>query len=274
MSAFHEQGGAASVTPAKMHTYDLFNLKKRTTIVTGGIGALGLEFTRGIIIPDKTLTSVTEKLQQLAQACGSKLPYNQCDITDPGATRAIFQNAVSQARFPLRGLVACAGLCTIGPSINFSLSDWKRIVDVNLQGVFVCAQAAANIISQQELPASFVFIASMSGYVVNRGIDCAAYNCSKAGVHQLTRSLASEWGSQKDCPQIRVNSLSPGYIRTRMTEPLLKNSTQEPLMSGGSMLNRVSDPDEYRGPAVFLLSDASSFMTGADLLVDGGYTGW
>lgn len=111
-------------------------------------------------------------LRLLAETCSSKLWYHQCDITNADATRLVFSNAVSRARFPLRGLVACAGICTVGPSATFPISEWKRIVDVNLLGVFVSAQAAANIISQQDLDleASMVFIASMSGYVVNKVI--------------------------------------------------------------------------------------------------------
>ncbi|KAL4879195.1 oxidoreductase [Aspergillus karnatakaensis] len=283
MTASHELE-ASSATPATRHTQDLFKLGERTVIVTGGVGFLGLELSRAILesggdvicidCVDTPPTAPWETLQQLAKLSAANLWYYQCDITDADSTRTTFQKAISQARYPLRGLVACAGICTIGPSSDFLISEWKRIVDVNLLGVFVSAQAAANIIAEQDQPASIVFIASMSGYVVNKGIDCAAYNCSKAAVHQLTRSLAAEWGSRKGSPQIRVNSISPGYIRTRMTEGLLNDPVQEPLMSGGSMLGRVSNPDEYRGPAVFLLSDASSFVTGADLLVDGGYTGW
>ncbi|KAL4930339.1 oxidoreductase [Aspergillus undulatus] len=282
-------------TPAKMHTHDLFNLRERTIIVTGGVGALGLETARAImecggdVIAIDCIESAPvapwENLQKLAVSCSSKLWYYQCDITDPDHTNAVFQSAASQARYPLRGLVACAGICTLGPSVDFSIPEMKRIIDVNLVGTMVCAQAAARIIAKQhsDRPASMVFIASMSGYVVNRGLYSTAYNSSKAGVHQLTRNLASEYGGGNPDgfnaqgwtgPQIRVNSISPGYIKTRMTEPLLADPTQKGLMVGGSMLGRVSTPDEYRGPVIFLLSDASSYMTGGDLLVDGGHTRW
>ncbi|KAL5333606.1 hypothetical protein BJX70DRAFT_54799 [Aspergillus crustosus] len=290
MGALPTNRGVTSGVPTTTHTQDLFKLNERTVIITGGIGALGLELARAILESGGDVISVdcvesppTEPwgtLASLAKATSTKLWYHKCDITDAEATHKVFSDAASQCRFPVRGLIACAGICTTGPSADFSISEFKRIVDVNLLGVFVSAQAAAKIISKQGMggSASIVFIASMSGYVVNKGIACAAYNSSKAAVHQLTRSLAAEWGNpsnnQHNHPQIRVNSISPGYIRTRMTEELLKDPAQEPLMSGGSMLGRVSDPWEYRGPAVFLLSDASSFVTGADLLVDGGYTGW
>ncbi|KAJ6114236.1 hypothetical protein N7486_000014 [Penicillium sp. IBT 16267x] len=269
---------------SKMHTRDLFSLEKRTYIVTGGIGSLGLEIAIGIMqfggdvvcvdSAESPPTEQWENLQNVAKECGTKLWYYKCDITDIDTTRALFRDAVAAARFPLRGLVTCAGVCSLGPSIDFSIDEMRRIIDVNLTGTFVCAQSAAREIFEKDLPASIVFIASMSGYVVNKGLDTAAYNCSKSGVHQLTRSLASEWGSPKVCPLIRVNLLSPGYIRTRMTKDLLNDPIQERLMSEGSMLGRISDTVEYRGPVVFLLSDASSYVTGADLLVDGGHTGW
>ncbi|CAG7952103.1 unnamed protein product [Penicillium salamii] len=251
--------------------------------VTGGIGSLGVEVATGImqsggdvICIDHVQSPPLEQwkyLQTLARVCSAQVWYYGCDITDIEATRALFQKAVAAARFPLRGLVTCAGISSLGRSIDFSIDEMRRIIDVNLTGTFVCAQSAAQEIFEQSLPASIVLIASMSGHVVNKGLDTAAYSCSKSGVHQLTRNLASEWGSPENSPLIRVNSLSPGYIRTSMTEDLLKDPNTRHLMYEGSMLRRISEADEYRGPVVFLLSDASSYMTGADILVDGGYTG-
>lgn len=93
-------------------------------------------------------------------------------------------------------------------------------------------------------------------------------------MHQMTRSLAAEWGSRVGCPLIRVNSISPGYIKTRMTMDALLVPDREKEWSADNMLNRLSYADEYRGPAMFLLCDASSFVTGTDLRVDGGHTAW
>lgn len=108
-----------------------------------------------------------------------------------------------------------------------------------------------------------------------QGTPNAAYAASKAGVHQLTRNLASEWGAPANGPpSIRVNSVSPGVIRTPMTASVLAGGDNEKVWTEESMLKRLSEPEDYRGPVVFLLSDASSYVTGADLLVDGGYTAW
>ncbi|KAL4945629.1 hypothetical protein BDV06DRAFT_184406 [Aspergillus oleicola] len=291
MGSVPQQVIASSPGPAKMHSHDLFNLRERTIIITGGVGALGLEVARAVLecggdvicvdCVENPSTEKWESTQKLATACGSKVWYYVCDISDPEHTQSVFDTAVSQARYPLRGLVTCAGISPLGPSLEFSIPEAKRVIDVNTIGTLVCAQAAAQIIQKQstDLSASMVFIASMSGYVVNKGLTSTAYSTSKAAVHQMSRNLASEWGTPNPTsswtgPSIRVNSISPGYIQTRMTEPLLADETQKGLMVGGSMLGRVSTPDEYRGPVVFLLSEASSFMTGGDLLVDGGHTKW
>lgn len=118
---------------------------------------------------------------------------------------------------------------------------------------------------------SMAFIASMSASVANRGLMCPAYNASKAGVLQLARNLASEWGLHG----IRVNTISPGYIVTAMVEALFKTHPERRTEWGGqNMLGRVSMPEEYRSLAIYLMGDGSSFMTGSDLKCDGGHTAW
>lgn len=118
---------------------------------------------------------------------------------------------------------------------------------------------------------SIAFIASMSATVANRGLSCPAYNASKAGVVQLGRNLASEWGKYG----IRVNTISPGYIVTAMVEALFKTHPERRTEWGSqSMLGRVSMPEEYRSLAVFLMGDGSTFMTGSDLRCDGGHSAW
>lgn len=90
----------------------------------------------------------------------------------------------------------------------------------------------------------------------------------------MARSLAAEWGGRVGCPLIRVNSISPGYIKTRMTMDSLQEPNREEEWSADNMMNRLSYADEYRGPAMFLLGDSSSFVTGSDIRVDGGHTAW
>lgn len=166
---------------------------------------------------------------------------------------------------------------------------------MNIMGTFLVAQAAAREMSKRSLGGSLVLVASMGGSVslkvsihweeefagsrsliyFEQGLDLADYESSKAAVLGLGRSLASEWGSRPGLPLIRVNTLSPGYIRTAMTSPVLDaDSEKEGMWADQAMVNRISSADEYRAPTVFLLGDGSGFMTGADLKVDGGFTAW
>lgn len=169
------------------------------------------------------------------------------------------------------GLLACAGIQQETPALDSTMEDTDRMVGVNISGTFMTAQAVARQMRRLETPGSMVLIASMSGTIANKGLNCAAYNASKAGVIQLARNLAMEWGKYG----IRVNTISPGYIVTAMTAPLFEQFPERKVnWPTENMLGRLSYPEEYRGAAVFLLSEASSFMTGADLRMDGGHAAW
>lgn len=209
--------------------------------------------------------------------------------------------------------MACAGISERIDAVDYPIDRFRRIIDTNISGTFLCAQAAARSFRTHEVAGSILIIASMSGSRVNRvclsfsilpsrncqildrrplyidswqGVNTSAYNASKAALHQLTRSLAAEWGSgagndartvtsSKSFPSIRVNSLSPGYIRTEATAPTLRGDPAlERLWESGSMLGRLSWAEEYRAPVLFLLADGSSYVTGSDLRVDGGATAW
>ncbi|KAF2099539.1 NAD(P)-binding protein [Rhizodiscina lignyota] len=264
--------------------WDRFSLNGRSIIVTGAVGGMGVQVVRGILEAGGDVVCIDrveipnasdwERSEAIASSSGSKLSYYKCDVSDVEGTYTVFEAALSQARYPLRGLVTCAGIGWVGPSISFPIDEARRIVEVNLLGTLICAQAAARLVFKNQFSASFVFIASMSGYIVNKGSPNTAYAVSKAGVHQITRNLASEWAFSKDAPSIRVNSISPGVIRTPMTSKELAKSDLERIWTEESMLKRLSDPEDYQGPVNFLLSDASAYVTAADLRVDGGYTAW
>jgi NAD(P)-dependent dehydrogenase (short-subunit alcohol dehydrogenase family) len=216
-----------------------------------------------------------ERLGVLATRHRAKVLFQACDVVSETSVKNAFDAAMSLMDHPLRGLVCCAGISGDGPSIDWQVEDWKRIHDVNVLGTFICAREVARQMKNRDVSSgSIVLIASMSGHGANKGVDGTAYNASKAAVQQTARSLASEWGSNRDMPPIRVNSVSPGYITTKLTMDTLERPGIRKQWEGDNMLMRISDVDEYRGPVVFLLSDASSFMTAADLRVDGGHTAW
>jgi NAD(P)-dependent dehydrogenase (short-subunit alcohol dehydrogenase family) len=145
---------------------------------------------------------------------------------------------------------------------------WQTVIDVNLGGVFKSCQAEGRALLGNG-GGAIVNIASMSGSIVNRGLTQAHYNASKAGVIHLTKSLAMEWASRG----IRVNAISPGYTATPMnTRPEVAEQAKQ--FERDTPLGRMATPEEMIGPAVFLLSDAASFCTGVDLVVDGGFVCW
>jgi NAD(P)-dependent dehydrogenase (short-subunit alcohol dehydrogenase family) len=164
--------------------------------------------------------------------------------------------------------VNSAGIWNTAPAEEMSLEQWRRVVDVNLTGVFLSCQTEARAMLQ-EGKGAIVNIASMSGTIANRGLLQAHYNASKAAVVHLTKSLAMEWVSRG----VRVNSISPGYVGTAMN---LRPDVAERMKQFGAdtPMGRMAKPEEMVGPAIFLLSEASTFCTGVDLLVDGGSTCW
>jgi NAD(P)-dependent dehydrogenase (short-subunit alcohol dehydrogenase family) len=164
--------------------------------------------------------------------------------------------------------VNSAGIANAAPAEEMSLDQWRRVVDIDLTGVFLSCQAEGRAMLGRG-GGSIVNIASMSASIVNRGLLQAHYNAAKAGVVQLTRSLAMEWADRG----IRVNAISPGYTATPMnTRPEVAERVR--TFEADTPLGRMATVDEIVGPVVFLLSDAAGFGTGIDLLVDGGFTCW
>ncbi|KXN93248.1 Sorbose reductase sou1, partial [Leucoagaricus sp. SymC.cos] len=145
------------------------------------------------------------------------------------------------------------------------------LMDVNVDGVLFTAQAAGRQMEKLGIPGSIIMTASMSGSITNFGQHWVAYNTSKSAVIQMARSMACELGPKK----IRVNSISPGYIYTQMTKDFLDPRPE--LMkqwSAQNPLGRIGRPDELRGVTLWLASDASTFCTGSDIIVDGGHRAW
>jgi NAD(P)-dependent dehydrogenase (short-subunit alcohol dehydrogenase family) len=141
-------------------------------------------------------------------------------------------------------------------------------MDINMKGVFFSCQAQARAMLKHG-KGSIINIASMSGVIVNRGLNQVHYNASKAGVIHMSKSMAIEWVGRG----IRVNSISPGYTATPMnTRPEMVHQTKD--FESQTPMQRMASVDEMVGPAVFLASDASSYCTGIDLLVDGGFCCW
>ena len=199
------------------------------------------------------------------------LHYRQIDVRDVDALNSTIAT-IADSTGRIDGLIAAAGIQQETSALEYSQADANRMFETNITGVFMTAQAVAKqMVRLKQKQGSLAFIASMSGTVANRGLICAAYNASKAGVIQLSRNLASEWGGHG----IRVNTVSPGYIVTAMVEELFKTHPERrERWAGENMLGMLSKPEDYRAVAVYLMGDGSRFMTGSDLRIDGGHCAW
>jgi NAD(P)-dependent dehydrogenase (short-subunit alcohol dehydrogenase family) len=169
---------------------------------------------------------------------------------------------------PLAIAVNAAGIANANPAETMDEAQYQTLMDINLKGVFFSCQAEAGAMLVHG-KGSIINIASMSGVIVNRGLAQVHYNASKAGVIHMTKSMAMEWVGRG----IRVNSISPGYTATPMnTRPEMVHQTK--AFERQTPMARMATVDEMVGPAVFLASDAASYCTGVDLLVDGGFCCW
>ncbi|KAL8304823.1 hypothetical protein RB601_009936 [Gaeumannomyces tritici] len=258
-----------------------FRLDGKVVIVSGAGRGLGLVQAEALLDAGAKEVHAVDRLpdpspdfariaDRAKSELGSSLTYHRIDVRDvPRLNETVQQIADRHGR--LDGLIAAAGIQQETSALEYAAEDVEKMMSVNVTGVFMTAQAVARQMVRLKQGGSIVLIGSMSGTVANRGLICPAYNASKAAVLQLGRNLASEWGSAG----IRVNTISPGYIVTAMTEALFdKYPERRQDWANGNMLGRLSKPEEYRGAAVFLISSASSFMTGADLRIDGGHCAW
>jgi NAD(P)-dependent dehydrogenase (short-subunit alcohol dehydrogenase family) len=214
-------------------------------------------------LPKADLAGCVEEID-LAEG---RAAFCAADVTKPEEmARAVEQ--IQATLGPLSLAANAAGIADSAPAEEMTLEQWQRVIDVDLTGVFLSCQAEARAMIAHG-GGAIVNIASMSGTIANRGLLQAHYNSAKAGVVHLSKSLATEWAASR----IRVNSVSPGYTYTPMTQ----RPEQVNAMSGyaaDTPLGRNAQPRDIAAPVGFLLSDGAAFITGADLLVDGGFVVW
>lgn len=252
----------------------LFDLSGRVAFVTGagsGIGqrvALGLaQCGADVAVLDRREDGGLADTVGLLEAAGRKAIAIRADVT----SKASMQEAVRRTEAELGALgiaVNAAGIANANPAEEMDEEQYQTLMDINLKGVFLSCQAEANAMLKHGR-GSIINIGSMSGVIVNRGLEQVHYNASKAGVIHMSKSMAMEWVERG----IRVNSISPGYTATPMnTRPEMVHQTKE--FERQTPMGRMATVDEMVGPAIFLASDASSYCTGVDLLVDGGFCCW
>jgi len=238
----------------------------KRALVTGASSGLGRHFAQVLARAGADVTLAARRRAALEEtataigALGSQAQVAELDVTNQKQIDALFSE--SAAAFDI--VVNNAGIAHTEPSLKTSVEDWERVIHTNLTGVFRVAQAAARQMVKTEQTGSIINIASILGHRVAGNV--AAYATGKAGVVQMTRALALEWARHG----IRVNTLCPGYIETDLNRDFFETDTGQALIRRVPQrrLGQMSDLD---GPLLLLASDASAFMTGTDIVVDGGH---
>ncbi|CAE6454063.1 hypothetical protein ACGC1H_006075 [Rhizoctonia solani] len=275
VSAALQAASDASISP-KRTIFDEFSLNGKVAVVTGGNRGLGLEMALALCeagatvhafdlpeSPGEEFTAASEYAKKL----GSTLKYVSADVTHQKNIWDKFA-AIGDAEGRLDICIAAAGIVEIHPCLTYEADDFQRVMNVNTNGVLYTAQGAGQQMTRFGIPGSIILIASVAGSVTLRDVFTVAYQSSKAAVVQMARSMACELGQRK----IRVNTISPGWMTTKMTAPILE--TMNDALKNQNPLGRIGRPEELRGVAVWLASDASSFCTGSDIIVDGGHHSW
>lgn len=250
--------------------HDMFSLKGKVAVVTGGNQGIGkvvsgylADAGADVVIFD--LNDATAVAQEIAREYGVRTAAFQVNVTDPAAVdQAIAAAAEKMGTLDL--LFNNAGICMHKDALDVTPEDWLKVVNVNLNGIFFVARAFGKYLVGQGKTGNIVNTASMSGTIVNIPQGQASYNASKAGVAHLTKSLAVEWAPYG----IRVNSISPGYIKTEMTGTV-RQDWQDYWVST-IPFRRMGTPEELAGAVIYLLSDASTYTSGLDMIIDGCFT--
>lgn len=249
---------------------DIFSLKGKVALVTGGNQGIGkvvagylADAGAHIVIFD--LNDASAVAEAIAKEYGVQAAALVVDVTDPQAVEEAIQKAAG-IMGTLDLLFNNAGICLHKPALEVSPQEWLKVIDVNLNGIYYLATAFARYLVAHGKTGNVVNTASMSGTIVNIPQGQASYNASKAAVAHLSKSLAVEWAPLG----IRVNSISPGYIRTEMTGTVRKD--WQDYWVSTIPFRRMGTPEELAGAVIYLLSDASTYTSGHDMIIDGCFT--
>jgi NAD(P)-dependent dehydrogenase (short-subunit alcohol dehydrogenase family) len=247
---------------------DLFDLSGRRALVTGASRGIGLAIAEafGQRGAETVITGRKAETLELAAASlrakGGKIVPCVCHQGDPEAIDMLFQQLDRQGFTPDIAVINAATNPTSGPLLDTELTAWQKVLDVNLTGAWLTARQAGRRMSASS-KGTLIFMTSLAGLDPFPGLG--AYSVSKAGVIALTKILAKELA-----PKVRVNAIAPGLIETRFSSALFENREAYERLMAATPLGRHGQPEDVVGAAVFLASDASAYVTGQILVVDGG----
>jgi NAD(P)-dependent dehydrogenase (short-subunit alcohol dehydrogenase family) len=245
-------------------TNQIFDLTGRTAVVTGAGRGLGRAMSLAlagagadVAIPDIDGSSLGRRSLALTT-----------DVTDPAQVDIMAQR-VMQAWGRIDILINNAGINIRKPILELTVEEWDAVYRINLKAVFLCSRRIAREMMLRNY-GKIINIASMAGVIILMGLDMSPYYITKAAVVQFTRAAASEWARHG----IRVNAISPGWFITDLNKHLWDDPVGSKIRLDHTPIGRVGQPEELAGTAIYLASAASDYVTGQNLLVDGGYTVW
>jgi NAD(P)-dependent dehydrogenase (short-subunit alcohol dehydrogenase family) len=251
------------------------SLKGKVIAITGANRGIGLGLAAVCLANDaKEVYSLDlfepgEEFQALAQANPKRLHYLNCDVTsEEGVTKVVDRIVEQSGR--IDGMIANAGMTKHQPALDFDRPQLEKLFNLNVYGAYFCANAAAKKFIELGIKGSIVFTASMTSYRPNRAAPSAPYGGTKAAVRNMAHTLAMEWSKHG----IRVNSISPGFVRTQMTYFVDQAPDWNLKMQYYGGMPRLADPRELGGAYVYLLSDCASYTTGIDIPVAGIVGAW
>jgi len=246
----------------------MFNLKGRVALVTGASSGLGVQFARALADNGADVALVARRAERLKslkdeiEGKGGRAVAIEADVTDRAAMARAF-DAAEKAFGTVTILVNNAGIAHGGRAVEMPPEEWRKVLSTNLDAVFFCAQEAARRILAAKKQGTIINIASVLGFAVAKG--AVAYATAKAGVVQVTKALAVELAFKG----VRVNAIAPGWFVTEMNDDYLASEAGIAIKREIPM-GRFGNPGDLDGTLLLLASDASSYMTGATIVVDGG----
>jgi NAD(P)-dependent dehydrogenase (short-subunit alcohol dehydrogenase family) len=250
----------------------LFDLTGRVAVVTGASSGLGVTFAEGLAAAGASIviaarrTDRLESLRTSLEERGTKTLAVECDVSKEASVDGLVRATLERfGRVDV--LVNNAGVARVKPALDESPEEFRSVLETNLVGVFTCAQRFGRVMVENR-KGSIVNVASILGIVGLGLIPQASYTASKGGVVNLTRELATQWARLG----VRVNAIAPGWFPSEMAHDVVETEDGQKFIRRRTPMGRAGKPDELLGALLLLASDASSFMTGQIIAVDGGWT--